>query len=116
MTHFVNPGMLETLAAGENILSASQHEKVARHYGVSSVYLSKEVASQIDDGTLTWKQFGGTHPGPVGNQLANQLLEDLQGMEGFERYQWAMPNPKVEKNNTATFVISGEPKNAGTDS
>jgi hypothetical protein len=49
-------------------------------------------------------------------QLANQLLEDLQVMEGFERYQWSMPNPKVEKNNTATFVISGEPKNAGPDS
>jgi hypothetical protein len=49
-------------------------------------------------------------------QLANQLLEDLQVMEGFERYQWSMPNPKVEKNNTATFVISGEPKNAGSDS
>jgi hypothetical protein len=40
----------------------------------------------------------------------------LQVMEGFERYQWSMPNPKVEKNNTATFVISGEPKNAGPDS
>jgi hypothetical protein len=39
-----------------------------------------------------------------------------KGMEGFERYQWSMPNPKVEKNNTATFVISGEPKNAGPDS
>lgn len=49
-------------------------------------------------------------------QLANQLLDDLQAMKEFERYQWSMPNPKVEKNNTATFIISGEPKNAGSDS
>lgn len=49
-------------------------------------------------------------------QLANRLLEDLQAMEEFSSYNWTMPNPKVEKNNTATFVISGEPKNAGADS
>lgn len=49
-------------------------------------------------------------------QLANRLLEDLQGMKGFEAYEWSMPNPKVEKNNTATFEIEGKPKNAGTDS
>ena len=49
-------------------------------------------------------------------QLANRLLEDLQSAEGFERYDWSMPNPKVEKNNTATFVIEGKPKNASADS
>ncbi|MDF1861686.1 MAG: hypothetical protein P1U87_15825 [Verrucomicrobiales bacterium] len=48
-------------------------------------------------------------------QLANQLLEDLQGMKEFAAYDWSMPNPKVEKNNTATFVISGGPKNAEPD-
>jgi hypothetical protein len=49
-------------------------------------------------------------------QLANRLLEDLQSTEGFEAYDWSMPNPKVEKNNTATFVIEGKPKNASADS
>ncbi len=46
-------------------------------------------------------------------QLANRLLEDLQGMDGFERYDWHMPNPKVERNNTATFEIEGKLKNEG---
>ena len=73
MTHFVNPGMVETLHTGGTILSASQHERVARHYKVSSVYLSKEVARRVRLGTMTWKQFGGTHPGPAGNQLAADL-------------------------------------------
>ncbi len=49
-------------------------------------------------------------------QLANRLLEDLETMEGFEAYQWSLPNPKVEKNNTATFEIEGKPKNEGADS
>ena len=77
MTHFVNPGMLTTLAAGEQILSASQHERVARHYQVSSVYLSKVVAERIRDGHLTWTQFGGTHPGPAGNRLAAEMATSV---------------------------------------
>ena len=48
-------------------------------------------------------------------QLANRLLEDLRGMEGFRRYEWSMPNPKVERNNTATFEIEGKPKNESVD-
>ncbi len=44
-------------------------------------------------------------------QLANRLLEDLQGMTEFSDYEWDMPNPKVEKNNTATFRIEAKPKN-----
>ncbi|MEM6278154.1 MAG: hypothetical protein AAF491_09380 [Verrucomicrobiota bacterium] len=49
-------------------------------------------------------------------QLANRLLEDLQTMEAFAAYEWNMPNPKVEKNNTATFEIEGKPRNADADS
>jgi len=49
-------------------------------------------------------------------QLANRLLEDLEGMEGFEAYHWSLPNPKVEKNNTATFEIEGKLKNEVADS
>lgn len=49
-------------------------------------------------------------------QLANRLLEDLRAMEAFDAYEWSMPNPKVEKNNTATFEIEGKPSHAGADS
>jgi hypothetical protein len=49
-------------------------------------------------------------------QLANRLLEDLQGMAEFGRYEWSMPNPRVERNNTATFEIEGKLKNEGADS
>lgn len=44
-------------------------------------------------------------------QLANRLLEDLQGMDAFEAYSWSMAKPRMENNNTATFEIEGRPKN-----
>ena len=77
MTHFVNPGMLETLKAGKTILSASEHERVAQRYEVSSSYLSKEVSARIAKDSLTWDDFGGTHPGPIGNQLAADLATSI---------------------------------------
>ena len=58
-------------------LSVAQHEAVAKHYEISSVNLPGEVADRIKAGTLTWDAFGGTHPGPVGNQLAADLVTGL---------------------------------------
>ncbi len=77
MIHFVNPEMLATAQAGKMQLSATQHEAVAKHYNISSVNLPAEVADRIKAGTLTWDQFGGTHPGPIGNQLAADLVAGI---------------------------------------
>lgn len=41
-------------------------------------------------------------------QVAFQFEEDLKSSEFLGQYQWNMPQPKVEKNNTATFEIQGE--------
>ncbi|MEM9281001.1 MAG: PilN domain-containing protein, partial [Verrucomicrobiota bacterium] len=48
-------------------------------------------------------------------QLANRLLEDLQSIEEFSEYEWSMGNPQVEKNNTASFQIEGQPRNFEND-
>ncbi|MDG2388573.1 MAG: alpha/beta hydrolase fold domain-containing protein [Planctomycetaceae bacterium] len=74
MTYFVNPGMLEQLQSGKMPLPMAQHENVAKHYGVSTIQLAREVADQITEGDLTWKQFGGTHPAPHGNRIAADLI------------------------------------------
>lgn len=113
MTHFVNPGMLETLNAGDSILSAGQHERVARHYGVSSVYLSKIVAGRIRKGQLTWKQFGGTHPGPEGNQLAADMATAVlkAGWKGLTPQNAAMtervdlPKPLLRNSYTGGRLL-----------
>lgn len=99
MTHFVNEGMLQTIKSGNTIKSASQHEKVARHYGVSSSYLSKEVAARIASGKLTWKAFGGTHPGPIGNQLAADQATAIltAAWKGLDQDVIVQPHPMPKK-------------------
>ena len=77
ITHFVNPGMLGLIQGGKTPVSVDAHEAVAEHYGVSSIYLAKEVADRVTAGTLTWKQFGGTHPAPRGNRICAQMIDGL---------------------------------------
>ncbi len=77
VTYFVNPPMLDSLHKDETPTSIAAHEKVASHYAVSTVQLAQEVADQIGDGELTWKEYGGTHPKKPGNSLAASLVQDL---------------------------------------
>lgn len=77
ITYFVNPPMLEKLSRGETPTSIEAHEAVASHYGVSSVNLAKEVAERIASGTMTWHEYGGTHPAEAGNALAAEMVQDL---------------------------------------
>jgi len=77
ITHFVNPEMLAQLQAGKTPLSMHAHSDVAEHYQVSTIHLAKEIAEQINDGELTWQQFGGTHPKPLGNRICADLIDQL---------------------------------------
>jgi len=88
VTYFVNPGMLAQLQAGKTPLPVAAHEKVARHYGVSTIHLAKEVAEQVTAGKITWKQFGGTHPAPFGNRLCTEMIR------GLLEAAWAKPLSK----------------------
>lgn len=77
VTYFVNPPMLELLRRGETPVSIAAHETVASHYGISTVHLAQEVADRINEGKLTWKEYGGTHPATPGNALAATMVQDL---------------------------------------
>lgn len=77
VTYFVNEGMLDTFKAGREPLSSRSHEEVLVHYGIPRVALNREVFQRIEAGTLTWKQFGGVHPGPTGNQLCANMIDVL---------------------------------------
>ncbi|WP_298863950.1 SGNH/GDSL hydrolase family protein [uncultured Gimesia sp.] len=77
MVHFVNPSMLETIQQKKKPLSSSSHERVARHYDISTIDLASEVARLIQEKQLTWKQFGGTHPAPFGNAICAAMIEKL---------------------------------------
>ena len=77
VTYFVNPPMLKTIQDGKVPLTIASHEEVARHYDISTVNLAEEVADRIRAGTLTWKRYGGVHPGRPGNELCAALIDDL---------------------------------------
>ncbi|TWT75039.1 alpha/beta hydrolase fold domain-containing protein [Allorhodopirellula solitaria] len=77
VTHFVNPPMLEQLQRGETPTSIGSHERVAAHHGVSTIDLAREVAERITAGTLTWEEYGGTHPKTPGNRIAADMITDL---------------------------------------
>ena len=88
IVHFTNPGMVETIQNGGTPVSSGSHEEVTEYYDVCSVDLAREVAERIAEGTLTWKQYGGTHPAPHGNAICTKMIERL--MEGA----WRAPLPK----------------------
>ena len=77
--HFPNPPIVEALRAGEAPVSVAAHERVAEHYAIPSVNVAAEVARRIDAGTLTWEEYGGTHPGPIGHELAAGMIADAIG-------------------------------------
>jgi lysophospholipase L1-like esterase len=77
VTFFVNPGMLEMLQKGETPVSMGSHTEVLEHYDVSTIHLAREVADRITAGTLTWKEYGGTHPKPPGNRIGADMIKTL---------------------------------------
>ena len=77
VTHFVNPGMLKTIQSGKLSVSQSNHEAVARHYSVSTVNVGQELADRIAANSMTWAQYGGTHPKQPGNAMVAELNQEL---------------------------------------
>jgi lysophospholipase L1-like esterase len=87
ITYFVNPEMLATWQAGRVPLPVSAHREVAERYGIPTINLAKEVADRITAGKLTWEQFGGTHPKPLGNAICASMIDRLMSKA------WAEPSP-----------------------
>jgi len=93
VTYFVNPGMLNQLKEGKMPMPIAAHEKVLKYYNVSSVFLAQEVADQIRSGELTWEEYGGTHPKPIGNAIAAKMIRKLLN------YAWEKYEPEAKVNH-----------------
>ncbi len=74
MVHFVNPGMLAKIQKGEVPVSIAAHEAVAEKHGVISVNVAAEVAAASKAQRYTWKDYGGTHPGRFGYEVASNMI------------------------------------------
>ena len=70
MVHYVNADMLKKVQKGETPISIEAHEKVAVHYGITTV----NVAAALANGVMSWKEYGGTHPKHPGSRLAVDLM------------------------------------------
>lgn len=102
VTFFVNEGMIDLYSKEKTPISIEAHEAVCAHYNVASVNLAKEVTQLIAEKKLTWKQFGGVHPGLIGNTLAAQMC--LQLLEA----SWKKPAGKI-----SDYAMPKEPVDAG---
>ena len=92
LVHFPNPAILEALRAGTIPAAVAAHEAVAAHYDLPSVNVAAEVARRTGAGTLTWEEYGGTHPGPVGDELAAELI-----LSAIDRGVTAAPNSPPDR-------------------
>ncbi len=100
ITFFVNEAMLATCRKGGVPLTSGAHLEVAKHYNIPTIDLAQETADQINAGKLTWKQFGGCHPKPVGNRLCVNLIERVMDRAwkeplGSDAKQIPHPLPKI---------------------
>ena len=73
--HFAMPQHLKDYNSGRTPLPIEQHEKVAKHYGCSSLNLTREVADRIDAEEFTWKSgFNNVHPPPFGQRVYSNSM------------------------------------------
>jgi lysophospholipase L1-like esterase len=77
ITHFVNPGMLKQLQEGKTPLTMAAHDRVANHYQVSTIHLAQEISDLTLAKTISWQQYGGTHPKPFGNSICTAMIGQL---------------------------------------
>ncbi len=79
--HFVDPDKMKDYREGKIPVVIQQHEKVAKHYNISTINLAKEVTKRIDAGEFDWENdFVNLHPSPFGQGVYSksiiQFLED----------------------------------------
>lgn len=77
MLHFIYDPFIPLFAKGQMPDVILNHERVANHYLIPSINLAQEIAERMQDGQLTWEQFGGTHPLPFGHTFYAATINRL---------------------------------------
>ena len=85
---FVDPSKMEDYRSGKTPDVIRIHEKIAAHYGVSTINLAKEVTERIDAGEFDWENdFRNLHPSPFGQGVyARSMIRFLED-------EWAATEP-----------------------
>lgn len=88
MLHFIYDPFIGMAEAGRRPDVALNHERVANHYGLSSIDLIQDIFARMKDGQFTWKEFGGTHPAWVGHKYYAAAINALFDAEQQDRTEW----------------------------
>ncbi len=84
LMHFVDPDKMDDYRKGIVPVEIQNHEKVAVHYGLSTLNLAKEVTDRIDNGEFSWdKDFKNLHPSPFGHHIY------YRSMKSFLDFCWS---------------------------
>ncbi len=76
LMHFVDPDKMAEYRKGAVPTEILNHERVAEHYGLSTLNLAKEVTDRIDNGEFSWeKDFKNLHPSPFGHHVYFQSMK-----------------------------------------
>ena len=89
--HFADLPHVMDYAAGKTPPIIASHEKVASHYGASTIDMAHRVSDDIAAKRYEWKKFGGAHPSPFGNELYAAMIAS------FFDTVWAKPLPAGAK-------------------
>ena len=92
MLHFIFDPFIDMAEAGRRPDVVLNHERVANHYGLSSIDLIQEIFARMKDGQFTWKEFGGTHPAWGGHKYYVAAINALFDAEQQEKTGWK-PEP-----------------------
>jgi len=78
MMHFACPEKIEDYKNGKTPEVISSFDKVAKHYGVPTLDITREVLERINRGEFSWKEdIKGLHPSEFGQQLYADSIERL---------------------------------------
>jgi lysophospholipase L1-like esterase len=77
VAYFVNDAFLKSYQGGEIPLAIAAHAAVAEHYHLSTVNVAQALTTAIGRGEMTWKRYGGVHPGPDGADFCAHLFGRL---------------------------------------
>ena len=82
MMHFVDPSKMKVYREGKIPEVIKNHNKVAEHYGISTINLAQEVTERIDNGEFTWKDdFKNLHPSLFGQGVyAHSMIQFLEAV------------------------------------
>lgn len=99
--YFVDPDKMEEYNKNRIPEVIKNHDSVAKHYGISTINLAKEVTDRINAGEFHWEDdFKNLHPSPFGQIIYfNSIKTLLQGSWGKIKNKdvKVYPNPLPEK-------------------